>query len=151
MVYRSDPLDAAFGALADGTRRAILAQLARGDCTISEIARNFAITLPAVSKHVRVLERAGLAVVRQEGRVRRCELVATPLRDAAGWIDRYRRFWEASFDRLADYLDETLTEENAACPTPAPRRRRTSSPSSSAAPSPRRGNASSPRGRRPKP
>jgi DNA-binding transcriptional ArsR family regulator len=151
MVYRSDPLDAAFGALADGTRRAILAQLASGERTISEIARNFSITLPAVSKHVRVLERAGLAVVRQEGRVRRCGLVATPLRDAAGWIDRYRRFWEASFDRLADYLDETLTEEDPAWPAPPPRRRRTPSPSSSAASSPRRGNASSPHGRRPKP
>jgi DNA-binding transcriptional ArsR family regulator len=160
MVYRADPLDAAFGALSDGTRRAILAQLASGGRTISEISRNFAMSLPAVSKHVRVLERAGLAVVRQEGRVRRCELVATPLRDAAGWIDRYRRFWDASFDRLADYLDETLsdgspadespTAEDSACLTPNRRRRPTPSPSKSAARSTRRGNASSPRGRRPK-
>src|SRR5688572_27286904 len=105
MVYHQDPLDAAFGALSDRTRRAILAQLARGEHSISEIAGSFAITLPAVSKHLRVLERAGLAVIRRDGRVRRCQLVALPLRDAAGWIERYRSFWDASFDRLADYLD----------------------------------------------
>ena len=78
MVYREELLDAAFGALADPTRRAILAQLARGERSISEIAQNFSMTLPAVSKHVYVLERAGLAVVRRTGRVRRCELAATP-------------------------------------------------------------------------
>jgi DNA-binding transcriptional ArsR family regulator len=148
MVYRSSSLDTAFGALADATRRAILAQLAGGERSISEIARSFSITLPAVSKHVRVLERAGLAVVRQEGRTRHCRLVATPLRDAAGWIDRYRGFWEASFDRLATYLDETLTEETPACLTPRPRPNRPSS-SKSAAISRRRGNASSRPGRRP--
>ena len=83
MVYHTDRLDTAFGALSDRTRRAILAQLASGERSISEIARGFSMTLPAVSKHVRVLERAGLAVVRQEGRTRHCRLVATPLREAA--------------------------------------------------------------------
>ena len=110
MVYSQGSLDAAFGALADSTRRAILAQLARGDRTIKEIADGFDMTLPGVSKHLRVLERAGLATVRREGRVRRCHLVVTPLRDAASWIDRYRSFWEASFDRLATYLDTTIAE-----------------------------------------
>ena len=108
MVYRSDPLDSAFGALADRTRRAILAQLAGGERSISEIARRFDMTLPAVSKHVYVLERAGLAEVRLEGRTRHCRRVAAPLRDAATWIDRYRGFWDASFDRLAIYLDDAL-------------------------------------------
>jgi DNA-binding transcriptional ArsR family regulator len=159
MVYRQQHLDAAFGALADATRRAILAQLARGDRSISEIAQSFSMTLPAVSKHVYVLERAGLAVVRREGRVRRCQLVATPLREAANWIDPYRKFWDASFDRLADYLDETLTPgvptgspgstEDPSCLTPRPRRSR-ELPSKSAAASTRRVSASSRRGRLPK-
>src|SRR5689334_3634781 len=149
MVYPDTTLDAAFGALSDGTRRAILAQLAAGDRSIKEIAGQFAMTLPAVSKHIRVLERAGLAVVRQEGRVRRCRLIATPLRDAAGWIETYRRFWEASFDRLADYLDTTLTEEGPAWPTARPRRQPAPPPrSKSGAPSERRHSASSTRGRR---
>ncbi|HEX6047961.1 MAG TPA: metalloregulator ArsR/SmtB family transcription factor [Gemmatimonadaceae bacterium] len=147
MVYSRDALDAAFGALADRTRRAILAQLATGDRTIKEIAGGFDMTLPAVSKHLRVLERAGLATVTREGRVRRCRLVATPLRDAAGWIDRYRSFWEASFDRLATYLDATLTEEDPPCLTPRPRQPRRPLRSKSAARSPRRGSASSTRGR----
>jgi DNA-binding transcriptional ArsR family regulator len=146
MVYRPDSLDAAFGALSDPTRRAILAQLARGDRTIKEIAGSFSITLPAVSKHVRVLEQAGLTVVRRDGRARRCQLVAAPLKEAAGWIDQYRRFWEASFDRLATYLDETLTEEDSACLTPRPRR--PSPRSKSAARSMRHANESSTRGRR---
>src|SRR5262245_34000773 len=120
MVYRNESLDAAFGALSDGTRRSILAQLARGDRSISELAGSFDMTLPAVSKHIRVLERAGLATIRQEGRVRLCQLVATPLRDAATWIDDYRRFWEESFDRLAAFLDETLTEETPAWQPPRP-------------------------------
>jgi DNA-binding transcriptional ArsR family regulator len=151
MVYSHDPLDAAFGALADRTRRAILAQLASGDRTIKEIAGGFDMTLPAVSKHLRVLERAGLATVTRDGRVRRCRLVATPLRDAGRWIDRYRRFWEASFDRLATYLDTTLSEEDPTCLTPRPRQPRRPSPSKSAARSRRRGSASSTRGPRRKP
>src|SRR5688572_804067 len=151
MVYHQARLDAAFGALSDATRRAILAQLAGGARSISEIARRFDMTLPAVSKHVRVLERAGLTVVRREGRVRRCQLAAAPLRDAAGWIDRYRGFWEASFDRLATYLDTTLTEEGAACLTPRPRRRpRQPASSKSGGSPPRRATASSRRGRPPK-
>jgi DNA-binding transcriptional ArsR family regulator len=145
MVYQPR-LDAAFGALSDATRRSILAQLARGDRSISELASNFDMTLPAVSKHVRVLERAGLAVVRQEGRVRRCRLVAAPLRDAAAWIDGYRRFWEASFDRLADFLDQTLSEETP--PWQPARPQPTPPPSSkSGARSTPRARGSSPRGR----
>jgi DNA-binding transcriptional ArsR family regulator len=147
MVYRQDRLDAAFGALSHATRRSMLAHLARGDRSISELASNFDMTLPAVSKHIRVLERAGLAVVRQEGRVRLCQLAATPLRDAAIWIDDYRRFWEESFDRLAAFLDETLTEE---VPPWQPARPKPTQPQSSksGARSTRRGPESSPRGRR---
>src|SRR3954463_5656272 len=98
MVYQSDMLDATFSALADPTRRAILARLASGDRTISELAARFDMTLPAVSKHVRVLERAGLARVRRDGRSRRTHLVATPLREAADWMESYRRFWEHQMD-----------------------------------------------------
>lgn len=111
MVYfggDSERLNATFGALADPTRRSILEHLAEGDRTISELAAGYDMSLPAVSKHIRVLERAGLAEIERDGRVRRCTLVAEPMRGAAEWITRYRAYWEASFDRLARYLDETL-------------------------------------------
>jgi DNA-binding transcriptional ArsR family regulator len=146
MVYSQNQLDAAFGALSDATRRSILAQLARGDRSISDLASNFDMTLPAVSKHVRVLEQAGLAAVRQEGRVRLCHLVASPLRDAASWIDDYRRFWDASFDRLAEFLDQTLTEDTSAWQ--APRSQPSPRSSKSGARSTPPGRGSSPRGRR---
>jgi DNA-binding transcriptional ArsR family regulator len=126
MVYHQqtgDPaLDRTFAALADPTRRAILARLAAGDAAISALAYPFAMSLPAVSKHLRVLERAGLATIRRDGRVRRCRLMPDPLRDAARWVEQYRRFWEAQLDQLAK----------------------------SAASSTRRPSASSKRGRRPK-
>jgi uncharacterized protein YndB with AHSA1/START domain len=113
MVYFGG-LDATFRALADPTRRAILERLAGGDRTISELAARFDMTLPAVSKHVRVLERAGLAVIRREGRARRCTLVASPMREAALWIAQYRAYWDERLDRLASYLEDTLREEEEA-------------------------------------
>ena len=109
--YLSAPLDTTFAALADPTRRAILARLAHGEASVTELAEPFDISLPAVSKHLRVLERAGLLAQAKEGRVRRCQLVADPLKDAADWIARYQQFWEGQFDALAGYLSQTLDEE----------------------------------------
>jgi DNA-binding transcriptional ArsR family regulator len=106
MVYHAR-LDTVFGALADRTRREILTRLASGDRTISELAGGFDMSLPAVSKHIRVLQRAGLVRVRREGRSRRTTLVARPMRDALGWIEGYRRFWEFQFDQLSAFLEET--------------------------------------------
>jgi len=100
----TDQLSVIFGALADPTRRAILARLAEGDATVNEIAEPFAMTLPAVSKHLKVLERAGLISRGREAQWRPCRLEAEPLREATEWMGRYRRFWEASFDRLDAHL-----------------------------------------------
>src|SRR5580692_4034374 len=105
MVYRSESLDSTFFALADPTRRDILARLARGDRTISELAERFDMSLPAVSKHVRVLQRAKLATVEKEGRVRRATLSVAPMKHALEWIEHYRRFWESELDLLARYLE----------------------------------------------
>jgi DNA-binding transcriptional ArsR family regulator len=102
-------LDATFAALADPTRRAILARLARGESSVKELARPFAISAPAVTKHLKVLERAGLITRSRTAQWRPCRLNATPLRDAAGWIGDYRRFWEESFDRLGEYLRQLQT------------------------------------------
>lgn len=101
-----DPLSATFAALADPTRRAILGRLARGEASVNELAAPFRISLPAVSKHLKVLERAGLITRGREAQSRPCRLQAGPLKDADEWIERYRQFWEASFDRLDDYLKE---------------------------------------------
>jgi DNA-binding transcriptional ArsR family regulator len=106
-------LDATFSALGDATRRAILARLALGDASVSDLARPFAMSLPAVLKHVDYLERAGLVEGRKEGRVRRCRLRAKPLREAGDWIGRYRQFWEERFLALDRYLRETKDEEEA--------------------------------------
>jgi len=100
-----------FAALADPTRRAILARLARGEASVTELAEPFKMSMPAITKHLNVLERAGLLVRQRDGRVRRCRLVAAPLKDAAEWITRYQRFWEEQFSALAGYLTETLNEE----------------------------------------
>jgi DNA-binding transcriptional ArsR family regulator len=100
-----------FAALADPTRRAILARLAWGEASVTELAEPFKMSMPAITKHLNVLERAGLLVRQRDGRVRRCRLVAAPLKDAAEWIARYQRFWEEQFAALADYLAETLNEE----------------------------------------
>src|SRR5689334_17494137 len=102
----SDRLSETFGALADPTRRAILARLASGEASVTELASPFAMSMPAISKHLKVLERAGLITRGREAQWRPCQLQAAPLRDIAGWVDHYRQFWEESFDRLDDYLQE---------------------------------------------
>jgi DNA-binding transcriptional ArsR family regulator len=102
----TDTLDSTFAALADPTRRAILARLSSGEATLTELAEPFEMTLPAVSKHLKVLERAGLVSRGRVAQSRPCRLEAAPLREAAGWVVQYRRFWEESFDRLDDYLRE---------------------------------------------
>jgi DNA-binding transcriptional ArsR family regulator len=102
---QSDPLSATFAALADPTRRAILARLCSGQATVSELAEPFDMSLPAVSKHLKVLERAGLVTRGREAQWRPCRLDAGPLKEAFGWLEAYRCFWEGSFDRLENYLD----------------------------------------------
>jgi DNA-binding transcriptional ArsR family regulator len=101
-----DRISTTFAALADPTRRAILERLATGDASVTEIAEPFEMSLPAVSKHLKVLERAGLIARSREAQWRPCRLEAAPLRDADEWIERYRSFWEQSFDRLDHYLQE---------------------------------------------
>src|SRR2546430_15444193 len=101
-----DRLSAAFSALADPTRRAILARLASGEPSVLKLAEPFEISLPAVSKHLKVLERAGLIERGREAQWRPCRLQANPLKDIADWVDVYRRHWEESFDRLGSYLKE---------------------------------------------
>jgi DNA-binding transcriptional ArsR family regulator len=105
-------LDATFAALADPTRRAILARLASGEASVNELAEPFDMTLPGVSKHLKVLERAGLVSRGRVAQSRPCRLEAAPLREAADWVERYRRFWEGSFDRLEDYLRELQREDD---------------------------------------
>src|SRR5262245_17533082 len=100
----ADSLSRTFAALADPTRRAILARLALGETSVTELAQPFDMSLPAVSKHLKVLERAGLISRGREAQWRPCRLDAGPLSDAAGWLEDYRRFWEESLDRLAAYL-----------------------------------------------
>ncbi|RJF88358.1 ArsR family transcriptional regulator [Oleomonas cavernae] len=99
-----DRLSTTLSALADPTRRAILARLAQGETTVTELAGPFEMSLPAISKHLKVLERAGLITRGRAAQWRPCRLQAGPLRDVAGWLEHYRRFWEQSFDRLDDYL-----------------------------------------------
>jgi DNA-binding transcriptional ArsR family regulator len=107
----SDSISSTFAALADPTRRAILARLALGETSVTELAEPFAMSMPAVSKHLRVLERAGLIARSREAQWRPCKLKAEPLRQAAGWLDEYRRFWEESFDRLDEYLQRVQAEQ----------------------------------------
>ena len=102
----ADQLSLTFGALADPTRRAILARLARGPAAVTELAAPFDMTLPAVSKHLKVLERAGLIERGREAQWRPCELKARPRKAAAEWVERYRTFWEERLDRLDEYLRE---------------------------------------------
>jgi DNA-binding transcriptional ArsR family regulator len=101
-----DHLSTTFAALADPTRRAILARLALGETSVTELAEPFDMSLPGISKHLKVLERAGLIARGREAQWRPCRLEAGPLRGAADWLEHYRRFWEASFDRLDEYLHE---------------------------------------------
>ena len=108
----SDRLSATFAALADPTRRAILARLALGETSVMELAEPFDMSLPAVSKHLKVLERAGLIERGREAQWRPCRLQATPLKDIAGWVEVYRRHWEESLDKLDSYLKELQRKDN---------------------------------------
>jgi DNA-binding transcriptional ArsR family regulator len=105
--HSAKTLNRTFAALADPTRRRILAHLARGDKCVTHLARPHAMSLPAVSKHLRVLEKAGLLRRRRYGRVHEMQLEAGPLQQAARWVEEYRKFWEGSLDRLAEYLEKT--------------------------------------------
>lgn len=119
----ADRLSATFAALADPTRRAILARLIESDCSVTELAEPFAMSQPAVSKHLKVLERAGLVSRGREAQWRPCRLDAGPLKDATEWLEPYRRLWEARFDRLDAYLAE-LQADAAASPRPRTRKPR---------------------------
>jgi DNA-binding transcriptional ArsR family regulator len=104
--YDNGSLDRVFSALADPTRRAILARLSSGDISVTELAAPFEMTLPAVSKHLKVLERAGLVARSRSAQWRPCRIDGRPLREAAGWLEDYRRFWDARLDRLDDFLKD---------------------------------------------
>src|SRR5260370_40084939 len=107
----SQRLDATFAALADPTRRAILARLASGDASVTELAKPFAMSQPAISKHLKVLEHAGLISRGRDAQRRPCRIEGKPLRDASGWLQGYRRVWEANFQRLDALLDELKTQK----------------------------------------
>ena len=106
-----DPLSTTFAALADPTRRAILARLASGGSSVTELAEPFAMSLQAISKHLKVLERAGLIARGREAQWRPCRIQPTALREVDAWLERYRRFWEDSLDRLDDYLRQVQADE----------------------------------------
>jgi DNA-binding transcriptional ArsR family regulator len=108
---RADRLTATFSALADPTRRAILARLALGETSVTELAKPFRISLPAVTKHLKVLQRAGLITRSRRAQLRPCRLDAKPLREVADWVAEYRRFWEQRLDRLDEYLRELQAKE----------------------------------------
>jgi DNA-binding transcriptional ArsR family regulator len=107
----TDHLSTTFAALADPTRRAILAQLIAGEASVQELAEPFDMSLPAVSKHLKVLERAGLITRARDAQRRPCRIRAAPLREATDWMIRYRQFWEEGFDRLDDYLQQMKKKE----------------------------------------
>jgi DNA-binding transcriptional ArsR family regulator len=107
----TDQLSSTFAALADPTRRAILAKLALGECSVTELAEPFEMSMPAISKHLRVLEKAGLIARRREAQWRPCRLEPAPLKEVAEWADRYRAIWEQRFDRLDAYLHELKEKE----------------------------------------
>jgi len=113
LVYNvtQDYLSSTFSALADPTRRAILARLASGDASVTELAQPFDMSMPAISKHLKVLERAGLISRGREAQSRPCHLKAEPLREASNWIEHYRIFWDQAFDRLEVYLREVQEKE----------------------------------------
>jgi DNA-binding transcriptional ArsR family regulator len=108
---RLQQLDETFFALSDPTRRAIVARLADGDTTVADLSQPFKVTAPAISKHLRVLERAGLLTQERDGRARRCHLMTEPLKEAAEWVEKYQRFWEGQLDQLEKYLEKN-TQEN---------------------------------------
>ena len=107
----TDQLSSTFAALADPTRRAILARLSTGECSVTELAEPFDMSMPAVSKHLRVLERAGLIARGREAQWRPCRIEPAPLKQVAAWAERYRHIWEARLDRLDDYLQEMKAKE----------------------------------------
>lgn len=110
---QADPLSATFAALADPTRRAILARLASGETSVTELSKPFHMTMPAITKHLKVLEKAGLVARGREAQWRPVRLEAEPLRDVSAWVEQYRRFWEESFDRLEDYLREIQSKDKS--------------------------------------
>ena len=110
-MTQPDALSTVFAALADPTRRAILARLASGEATVTELAEPFEMSLPAVSKHLKVLERAGLITRGRDAQWRPCRLNANPLKEVDDWVERYRSHWEQSFDRLGEYLAELQRKE----------------------------------------
>ena len=107
----TDTLSQTFAALADPTRRSILARLSQGGTTVSELAEPFEMSMPAISRHLKVLEAAGMITREVDAQWRVCHLRAAPLQEANSWIERYRRFWESRFDALAEYLEEAVTKE----------------------------------------
>ena len=107
----SDRLSTTFAALADPTRRAILARLLLGECSVGELAQPFEMSMPAVSKHLRVLERAGLIAQRRDAQWRRCRIQAGPLKDVSDWTERYRQVWEERLDRLGEYVQQLNAKE----------------------------------------
>ena len=109
-VLDEDRLSETFAALANSTRRAILARLAEGEASVNELAEPFDMTLPAISKHIKVLERAGLVVRGQQAQYRPCALDAAPLQEVSTWAEQYRPIWEARFDRMDDYLNKLRTQ-----------------------------------------
>src|SRR5919106_2923293 len=142
--YMTTSLDHTFAALADPTRRAILARLASGVCCVSELAEPFDMSLPAISKHLRVLEQTGLLAREKDGRMHRCCLTSDPLRHAAEWLSAYRRFWEKQLDALGHYLQTTRQQEDPLWP---PSHHRQTPSAASHGPSRRRAKRSSRRGR----
>jgi DNA-binding transcriptional ArsR family regulator len=119
-LHSHQRLDATFAALADPTRRAILARLAQGEASVTELAAPFAMSQPAISKHLKVLERAGLVSRGRDAQRRPCRLEARPLAEATAWLERYRAFWEGRFQRLDTLLEALKQAEQAADTTDAP-------------------------------
>ncbi len=111
MALENDKLSLTFAALADPTRRAILARLSGGEASVSDLAKPFDMSMPAITKHLKVLENAGLISKGREAQYRPCKLNGDPLKEVAGWVEQYRRFWEESFDRLDAYLKELKKQE----------------------------------------
>jgi DNA-binding transcriptional ArsR family regulator len=118
----SDPLSTTFAALADPTRRAILARLALGETSVTELAEPFDMSLPAISKHLKVLEHAGLISRGREAQWRPCRIAPVSLREVDGWLGGFRRFWDENFGRLDDYLEELKAKEAARATAPARRK-----------------------------
>jgi len=124
MVNNQQALDSTFAALSDATRRGILARLATGEASVTELAKPYDMSLPAVSKHLRVLESAGLVARSKDGRVHRCRLEAAPMKSAADWIEHYRQFWDTQLDALQRYLENSTEKETKPWPKHKKSRRR---------------------------